>query len=136
MRVPRYDMGFTLIELMIVITIIAALAAMVVPRLGERSEQAKITIAESEIKTNLALSLKLYKLDSGRYPTTEQGLNALMTKPSSSPVPNSWSGPYIETEPLDPWKNPYKYKSSSPTAYELSSMGPDGLEGTSDDVKN
>src|SRR3989338_9364856 len=81
--------GFTLIELMIVVIIIAALSAMVVPRLSNRSEQAKLAVAEADITSNIGLALKLYKLDNGRYPTTSQGLNALLTKPSSSPVPSN-----------------------------------------------
>jgi general secretion pathway protein G len=129
--------GFTLVELMIVIIIIAALSAMVVPRLGSRSEQAKIAVAEADIKSNIGLALKLYKLDNGRFPTTGQGLNALLSKPSSSPTPNNWNGPYIEDEPFDPWKNLYRYKSpgeQNPSGYDLSSIGPDGEEGTEDDI--
>jgi len=131
--------GFTLVELMIVVIIIAALSAMVVPRLGSRSEQAKIAVAEADIKSNIGLALKLYKLDNGRYPTTSQGLNALYSKPSSSPTPNNWNGSYLENEALDPWQNPYQYKSPgayNPTGYDLYSLGPDGVEGTEDDITN
>lgn len=131
--------GFTLIELMIVVIIIAALSAMVVPRLTNRSEQAKVAVAEADIKSNIGLALKLYKLDNGRYPTTAQGLNALLSKPSSSPAPNNWNGPYLENEPLDPWKAPYSYKSpgaNNPDGYDLYSLGPDGVEGSADDVTN
>ena len=131
--------GFTLVELMIVVIIIAALSAMVVPRLGSRSEQAKIAVAEADINSNIGLALKLYKLDNGRYPTTSQGLKALFSKPSSSPVPNNWNGPYLENEALDPWQNAYQFKSPgtyNPTGYDLYSLGPDGVEGTEDDIKN
>lgn len=132
-------LAFTLIELMIVVIIIAALAAMVVPRLSGRSEQAKATIAEADIAANIGTALKLYELDNGSFPTTEQGLNALISKPSSNPVPKNWKGPYLEKKPLDPWKNPYQYKSPgvhNTMTYDLYSLGKDGAEGTDDDVKN
>ena len=131
--------GFTLIELMIVVIIIAALAAMVVPRLGSRSEQAKVAVAEADIGSNIGLALKLYKLDNGRYPTTSQGLKGLLSKSTSSPVPGSWNGPYLERDPLDPWKNTYQYKSPgshNADSYDLYSLGTDGVEGTEDDVNN
>ncbi len=131
--------GFTLIELMIVVIIIAALAAMVVPRLGSRSEQAKVAVAEADIGSNIGLALKLYKLDNGRYPTTSQGLKALLSKSTSSPVPSNWNGPYLERDPLDPWKNTYQYKcpgSHNADGYDLYSLGTDGVEGTEDDVNN
>ncbi|MDD5738034.1 MAG: type II secretion system major pseudopilin GspG, partial [Candidatus Omnitrophica bacterium] len=91
--------GFTLIEIMIVVIIIAALASMVVPRLTGRTEQARVSIAEADVGSNIATALKLYELDNGNYPTTEQGLNALLSKPSSSPAPNNWNGPYLEKKP-------------------------------------
>jgi len=131
--------AFTLIELMIVVIIIAALSAMVVPRLSNRSEGAKITVAEADINSNIGLALKLYKLDNGRYPTTSQGLQALFSKPSSSPTPKNWNGPYLESEALDPWKTEYSYKSPgehNATGYDLYSVGPDGLENTKDDITN
>ena len=77
--------GFTLIEIMIVVIILAALSSMIIPRLGSRSEEAKITVAEADIKSNLGLALKLYKLDNGRYPSTAQGLKALISAPFLSP---------------------------------------------------
>lgn len=131
--------GFTLIELMIVVIIIAALAAMVVPRLSGRSEQAKIAIAEADISSNIGMALKLYELDSGNFPTTEQGLSALFSKPSSNPVPTNWNGPYLEKKPIDPWKNTYQYKcpgAHNTAGYDLYSLGKDGTENTADDVKN
>lgn len=131
--------GFTLVELMIVVIIIAALSAMVVPRLGSRSEQAKVAVAEADINSNIGLALKLYKLDNGTYPTTSQGLIAMFSKPTSSPVPNNWNGPYLESEALDPWRNNYQYKypgAFNPSGYDLFSLGADGLEGTEDDIRN
>jgi len=131
--------AFTLIELMIVVIIIAALSAMVVPRLSNRSEQAKIVVAEADINSNIGLALKLYKLDNGRYPTTAQGLKALLTQPSSSPTPKNWNGPYLENDPLDPWKVEYVYKSpgtNNPDGYDLYSLGPDEIEGSADDITN
>ena len=131
--------GFTLIEIMIVVIIIAALAAMVVPRLTGRTEQARVSIAEADINSNIGTALKLYELDNGNYPTTEQGLNALLSKPSSSPAPPNYNGPYLEKKPIDPWKNLYQYRcpgSHNSAGYDLWSNGKDGVEGTADDVIN
>ncbi|MBI4355993.1 MAG: type II secretion system major pseudopilin GspG [Candidatus Omnitrophica bacterium] len=130
--------GFTLIELMVVVIIIAALAAMVVPRLAGRSQEAKMAAASADIKGNISLALRLYEVDNGRYPTTEQGLSALLVKPTSPPNPPSWKGPYLEQEPLDPWGHSYRYKhpgSHPPRDYDLYSLGSDGAEGN-DDVTN
>lgn len=131
--------GFTLIELMIVVIIIAALAAVVVPRLSGRTDQAKIAIAEADINSNISMALKLYDLDNGNFPTTEQGLNALLSKPSSNPAPANWNGPYLEKKAIGPWKNPYQYKCPgvhNTAGYDLYSLGKDGAEGTDDDVTN
>jgi len=131
--------GFTLIELMIVVIIIAALAAMVVPRLSGRSDQAKVAIAEADINSSIAMVLKLYELDNNNFPTTEQGLNALISKPPTNPAPLNWKGPYLERKPLDPWGNFYQYKcpgEHNSATFDLYSMGKDGREGTEDDVKN
>lgn len=134
----KKEAGFTLIELMLVLIIISALAAMVVPRLAGRSEEARRQIASADIKGNLSVALKLYEVDNGRYPTTEQGLNALLQKPSSPPSPPNWKGPYLEQEPLDPWQKPYAYRypgTHPPKDYDLYSLGPDGVE-SEDDVRN
>ncbi|MBN2453425.1 MAG: type II secretion system major pseudopilin GspG [Candidatus Omnitrophica bacterium] len=131
--------GFTLIELMIVVVIIVALASMVVPRLSGRTEQAKKAVAKADIVSNISMGLKLYELDNGNFPTTEQGLNALVTIPTSAPVPNNWNGPYIENIPTDPWGNPYKYRSPgnyNKATYDLYSIGKDAQEETDDDIKN
>lgn len=138
-NIPYVLPTFTLIELMIVVIIIAALAAMVVPRLSGRSEQAKIAIAQADVNSNIAMALKLYELDNGNFPTTEQGLNALFAKPSSNPPAVNWKGPYLEKKPVDPWNNPYQYKcpgQHNPSTYDLYSLSKDAQEGTEDDVKN
>ena len=129
--------AFTLIEIMLVVIIIGALAAMVIPRLSGRSEQAKQTIAKTDIEANLATPLKLYELDNGNFPTTGQGLDALLRKPFSSPVPRNWNGPYVEKKPIDPWGNPYVYKSPGDRRmdYDLYSTGKNTLS-DEDDIVN
>ena len=131
--------GFTLIELMIVVVIIVALASMIVPRLSGRTEQAKRSVAKADISSNISMGLKLYELDNGNFPTTEQGLTALQEAPSSPPVPTNWNGPYLEKPPIDPWGNQYKYKcpgSFNKVSYDLFSAGKDVIEGTDDDITN
>ncbi|MBN1587242.1 MAG: type II secretion system major pseudopilin GspG [Candidatus Omnitrophica bacterium] len=133
------SMGFTLVELMLVIVIIGALAAMVVPRLAGRSEDARIAAAEADISGNISLALKLYEVDNGRYPTTEQGLAALIEKPSSPPIPKNWRGPYLEQEAIDSWGEEYVYRLSRehpPYDYVLLSLGPDAKLDTEDDIAN
>ncbi len=128
--------GFTLIELMLVVIIIGALTAMVMPRLAGRTEQAKTSTAQADISANIATALKLYELDNGRYPSSEDGgLNALLTKPGNV---NNWHGPYIEKKPIDPWGREYQYKSPGARRsydYDLFSLGNDGIE-SDDDIKN
>lgn len=127
--------GFTLIELMLVVIIISALAAMVLPRLAGRSEQARTAAAKADISANIATGLKLYELDNGQFPTTSEGLQALLTK---SPTANNWNGPYIEKEPIDPWGRKYEYKSpgqNRPQDYDLFSLGRDA-QPSADDVNN
>jgi len=127
--------AFTLIELMLVVIIIGALAAMVLPRFVGRGEQAKVAAAKADIQSNIATALKLYELDNGIFPSTDEGLNALIVKPSSS---QNWNGPYLEKKPIDPWGKEYKYKSPGDhrtSDYDLFSLGRDGVE-SADDVKN
>ena len=125
--------GFTLIELMIVIVIIGILATLLIPRIMERPEEARRVKAKMDIKA-IESALKLYKIDTGSYPTTEQGLMALIKKPETPPVPLKWrEGGYLEgnSVPKDPWGKPYYY--TSPTAdgkdYEVVSYGHDGEPG-------
>jgi general secretion pathway protein G len=130
--------GFTLIELMLVVIIIGVLAMMVVPRFAGRTEQARRAAAKADIEVNIATALDLYELDNGNYPTTEQGLEALMKKPTTSPEPVNWNGPYLRKTPKDPWGRPYVYRSPGEhnlEDYDLFSYGPDGAE-SEDDIKN
>jgi len=127
--------GFTLIELMLVVIIIGALAAMVIPRFAGRGEQARVGAAKADIQANIATGLKMYEMDNGSFPTTEEGLAALLGKPSSA---NNWNGPYLERKAIDPWGREYKYKSPGEhrsADYDLYSLGKDGAE-SADDVKN
>ncbi|MDD5246766.1 MAG: type II secretion system major pseudopilin GspG [Candidatus Omnitrophica bacterium] len=127
--------AFTLVELMLVVIIIGILVAMVVPRMAGRSEQAREGVAKADVDLNIATALKLYELDNGAFPTTDEGLNALLSAPSST---TNWRGPYLEKKPLDPWGRPYQYKSPGTHRthdYDLFSFGRDGVE-SSDDVGN
>jgi len=124
--------GFTLIEIMVVVVIMGILAALVVPKLMGRADDARITAARQDIAT-LMSALKLYKLDNQRYPSTEQGLQALITKPTSGPAANGWkSGGYIDKLPKDPWGNPYQYLSPGVKGeVDVFSYGADGQPGGS-----
>lgn len=127
------ERGFTLIELMIVIVILAVLATIIVPRFMGREEQAKRTAAIIQIK-NFKAGLKLFKLDNGFYPSTEQGLKALVEKPTTGRIPKNWKeGGYLEAKkiPPDPWETPYIYISPGVhnKEYDIVSYGADGEEG-------
>jgi len=133
-KVKNYK-GFTLIEIMLVVIIIGALVAMVMPRLAGRSEQARVAAARADINANIATGLKLYELDNGAYPSSEEGLDALLTKPASA---INWNGPYLEREPIDPWGRQYQYGCPGdhrPQGYDLYSLGRDGQQ-SDDDVTN
>jgi general secretion pathway protein G len=126
-RLRRFQDGFTLIELMVVILIIGLLATIVVQNLRSATDKAKRVKAEADI-AQLKSALDRYYLDAGSYPTTDQGLQALISAPDSGNVPHDWSGPYIEKLPADPWGNPYSYQSDG-NSYVLKSFGADGVEG-------
>ena len=124
--------GFTLIEIMVVIVILALLAALVGPKLMGRTDDAKVTDARVQIK-NIETALKLYKLDNGTYPGTDQGLNALIAKPTVGVIPKNYKeGGYLESRklPKDPWGNDYLYVSPGEHGdYDLFSYGSDGAKG-------
>ena len=135
-----YKRSYTFIEIMVVVIIIAILAAIVMPKFAGRTEDAKISAAQSQISI-FQTALSTYNLDTGKYPTTEQGLKALIEKPTSPPVPTEWRGPYLQSKsiPLDPWKSKYVYEypgKHNENSYDLYSKGPDGQSGTEDDITN
>lgn len=126
----RSAKGFTLVEIMVVVVIIGILGALVVPKLLGRTGESRVTAAKVDIATMMQ-ALKLYKLDNQRYPTTEQGLTALITKPTSGPAANGWKdGGYIEKLPKDPWGNSYQYLSPGIHGeVDVFSLGADGQPG-------
>jgi general secretion pathway protein G len=128
-RVTRRG-GFTLIEILVVIVIMGILAALVVPKLMSRPDEARAVAAKHDIMT-LMQALKMYRLDNARYPTTEQGLQALIAKPAGGPVPKNWkSGGYIERLPNDPWGGSYQYLSPGAQGeIDVFSFGADGAAG-------
>ena len=130
------ERAFTLIELLLVLVILAALAAVVVPKFTKRSEQARITAARTDI-ANLEVALDAFEVDTGRYPTTEEGLEALVEEPANV---KGWMGPYIKRGvPKDPWGNPYVYEQPgqrNEKGYDLHCFGPDGKDGGDDDITN
>lgn len=129
--------GFTLIEVMIVVVILGILAAAIVPNLTGRAGEARTIKAKSDIRT-LAGALNNYKLDNFRFPSTEQGLEALVSKPSGEPEPKNWrKGGYISNLPNDPWGNPYQYLSPGENgAFDIWTYGADGIEGGEDEDKD
>jgi general secretion pathway protein G len=127
--------AFTLIELLLVLVILAVLAAVVVPKFTGRAEQARMAAAKTDI-TALETALDTFEVDAGRYPSTDEGLNALLNPPSGV---KTWNGPYVKKAPVDPWNNPYVYRypgQYNARSFDLSSNGPDGQEGGQDDINN
>ena len=120
--------GFTLIEVMVVIVILGVLAALVVPKVMSRPDEARVVAARQDISA-IMQALKLYKLDNQRYPTAEQGLQALIAKPNSGPIPGNWK-PYLEKLPSDPWGRPYQYLNPGVKGeIDVMSFGADGQPG-------
>ena len=125
--------GFTLIELLVVVIILGIIAAIVVPRITGRVDEAKVEATKVQLKA-IRDALEQYKLDNGFYPTTEQGLKALVEKPTTPPVPQRWRQ-YMDKVPKDAWDRELLYMSPGmDKPFELRSMGPDGKEGTEDDI--
>ena len=130
MRRERSRNGFTLIEVMVVVAILAILASLIVPKVIGRPDEARVVAAKQDIAA-LMQALKLYRLDNGRYPTTEQGLAALVAPPTIAPVPASWKpGGYVERLPKDPWGRPYQYLNPGLRGeIDVFSFGADGISG-------
>ncbi len=123
--------GFTLIELMVVLVIIGVLGALIVPNLIERADDARVTAARTDVN-NLMQAMKLYKLDNQRYPSAEQGLEALVKKPTAGVVPLAWK-PYLDKLPADPWGRPYRYLNPGVKGeIDVFSFGSDGQPGGED----
>ncbi len=128
--------AFTLVEMLLVLVILATLAAIVVPKFSGRSEQAKVTAAQTQI-ANFEIVLDAFEVDNGFYPKGSDGLRDLIQQPSEA---KNWRGPYLKQEiPLDPWGNEYVYENPgkrNPNGYDLYSLGPDGRSGNDDDITN
>ena len=128
--VARKEFGFTLLEVMVVVVILGILAALVVPKIISRPDEARVIAAKQDI-ASVMQALKLYRLDNQRYPTTEQGLQALVTQPTTAPLPPNWkTGGYVERLPRDPWGNPYQYLNPGIHGeIDVFSFGADGAPG-------
>lgn len=132
-HIGRQQTGFTLIEVMVVVVILGILAAIVVPKVMDNPDKARVTTARAEIR-NLDSALKMYKLDNFHYPSTDQGLDALVQKPAGSPEARNWqSGGYLDRMPKDPWGNDYLYLNPGVHGdIDIYSLGADGQPGGSE----
>ncbi|WP_437881253.1 type II secretion system major pseudopilin GspG [Pseudomonas sp. LRF_L74] len=131
MNKQSQQQGFTLIEIMVVVVILGILAALVVPQVMGRPDQAKVTVAQNDIRA-IGAALDMYKLDNQNYPSTQQGLEALVKKPSGNPPPKNWNQEgYLKKLPIDPWGNVYLYLAPGThgNTFDLYSLGADGQEG-------
>ncbi|MFC3852999.1 type II secretion system major pseudopilin GspG [Salinispirillum marinum] len=124
--------GFTLIELMVVLVIIAVLTGLVAQNFIGRDHEARVGAARADF-TSIENALTTYRLDNQNYPSTEQGIDALMSQPGGSPVPRNWRGPYLRRAPIDPWGNPYVYINQGSNQIEIISYGADGQPGGAGD---
>jgi general secretion pathway protein G len=131
-RQRRRSMGFTLIEILVVIVVITVLATLVAPNVFRHVGSAKEATAKTQLEM-LGSAVDAYRLDNDEYPTTEQGLAALRARPEAAPQPRGWRGPYLRRDvPLDPWGRPYVYRmpgTANPEGYDLLTLGRDGREG-------
>ena len=129
-RRRRARAGLTLVEMIVVLAIIAIVAVMVVPNILGRPDEARRTVAQTDLKT-ISAALKMYRLDNGSYPTTAQGLQALVERPTAAPAPRNWHAEgYLPELPLDPWGQAYVYRSPGQTGlFDLVSLGRDGQPG-------
>jgi len=138
MHIPHLRRGFTLLEVMVVVVILGILAALVVPKIISRPDEARAIAAKQDI-ASLMQALKLYRLDNQRYPSTEQGLQALVARPASAPLAPNWkTGGYVERLPKDPWGNPYQYLNPGVhgelDVFSLAADGAPGGEGNDADI--
>ena len=129
LKVPSDQAGLTLVEMIVVLAIIALVAALIVPNVIGRPDEARVTVANSDIRT-IGAALKMYRLDNGDYPTTAQGLKALNERTGVPPVPSTFPAEgYLAEVPVDPWGRPYVYAAPAPGGFALHSLGKDGKEG-------
>ncbi|MCL1875140.1 MAG: type II secretion system major pseudopilin GspG [Synergistaceae bacterium] len=129
--------GFTLVEILVVVVILGMLAAIIIPNVVGQTDEARRTLAATQIK-EIENTLDIYRLHNGFYPTTEQGLEALVTKPTTNPQPKKYTeGGYMKKVPLDPWGNPFIYRSPGDKGLvDIICCGPDGEESTGNNITN